>query len=263
MREQDLDADSDALADEEWWLDLTDKVRPRLFVLFQLVLVLATQALDEFEDVTISEKTLMKMFSRYVQRHPVYADYLFPATCVDFVLEAAPLIVAARLRTALLGHLLTMLTWGVIDRHCIAVCMAIVDHEARCADSDSATAAADSEADDVTMTAAGDEKKHAAGHGQQHRLQHQKQRPAFEVPAAARPVPGAPLSPTASFGSIGNTRPKQRSPQKRRKDSRDREGASTLPNLPAVSPSSSSSSSSSSSAPASAPAAPAPMDTSA
>ena len=59
--------DSDNGVDEAWRVDRADRL------------------LDEFEDVTLTEKAFMKLWNRWVVLHPLQGDRTVPAACWNFV----------------------------------------------------------------------------------------------------------------------------------------------------------------------------------
>jgi hypothetical protein len=106
-----MQPDSDDEVDEDWILEQNERL------------------LDEFEDVSIEEKQIMKMWNQYIFYNKVYADRLLPQTCLDFTKRHAQMINEAGLRGNFLLHLLTLWDYALITSDTIAECMINLDKQ--------------------------------------------------------------------------------------------------------------------------------------
>lgn len=91
-------------------------------------LVKSNKALDEFEDVSLEEKELMKLWNTHIHGFLPYADAYVPMVCERFVLKFGKEIVSKKLRHNLLLHLISLWDFGLVRADDIKKCVEIVDN---------------------------------------------------------------------------------------------------------------------------------------
>eukprot|EP00546_Thalassionema_frauenfeldii_P011571 CAMPEP_0178926710 /NCGR_PEP_ID=MMETSP0786-20121207/18706_1 /TAXON_ID=186022 /ORGANISM="Thalassionema frauenfeldii, Strain CCMP 1798" /LENGTH=482 /DNA_ID=CAMNT_0020601907 /DNA_START=166 /DNA_END=1614 /DNA_ORIENTATION=+ len=97
MLEGEWDIDSDEEDDENWLVRMSEEL------------------LDEFEDVTASEKCFTKLWNRFIRKHIVTPDLEIPAKCMEFLNVFGPDLVRMELRQELLLHLCGLWDSGLIS----------------------------------------------------------------------------------------------------------------------------------------------------
>ena len=109
-----FDVDSDDEAGEGWIIAESERL------------------LEEFEDVSVEEKEIMKLWNRHVHCVRIYADHNIPYACEKFTQQYGDVIVAKGLRDNLLLHLLNMWATSLVGADTIYTCMAHIDHNIDC-----------------------------------------------------------------------------------------------------------------------------------
>jgi len=97
MLEGAWDVDSDDEEDEEWLTKMSEEL------------------VDEFDDVTSSEKRFLKLWNRFMKCHTVVADQVIPSKCAEFVNEYSQMLVDMDLREELLLHFTGLWDAGLIS----------------------------------------------------------------------------------------------------------------------------------------------------
>ena len=85
------------------------------------------QMIDEFEDVSIEEKELMKLWNAHVAEYVHYSDANVPFLCEEFARKWGAHLIARGLRHNFLMHLLTLWDFAVIDYASVDHCIGVVD----------------------------------------------------------------------------------------------------------------------------------------
>ncbi|CAE7876157.1 Su(z)12, partial [Symbiodinium sp. KB8] len=83
--------------------------------------------IDEFEDVSIEEKELMKLWNAHVAEYVHYSDANVPFLCEEFARKWGAHLIARGLRHNFLMHLLTLWDFAVIDYASVDHCIGVVD----------------------------------------------------------------------------------------------------------------------------------------
>lgn len=94
-------------------------------------LMMANNAIDEFEDVGYEEKVFMKLWNTHIASFPPYSDGYIPIVIERFVRKFAAEICRQHLRYHCLFHLLTMYDFGLLRANEIQYYMMIVDRQAK------------------------------------------------------------------------------------------------------------------------------------
>jgi VEFS-Box of polycomb protein len=94
-------------------------------------LMMANQALDEFEDIGYEEKVFMKLWNTHIASFPPYGDGYLPIVCERFVRKFASRIVDEHLRYHCLFHFLVMHDFGLLRSDEVQYYMTIVDRQVR------------------------------------------------------------------------------------------------------------------------------------
>ena len=94
-------------------------------------LMMANNAIDEFEDVGYEEKVFMKLWNTHIASFPPYSDGYIPIVIERFVRKFAGEICRQHLRYHCLFHLLTMYDFGLLRANEIQYYMMIVDRQAK------------------------------------------------------------------------------------------------------------------------------------
>ena len=85
------------------------------------------QLLDEFADVTQSEKQFIKLWNGYLKKDPPYSDYFFSEICRRFSADVGNQICEKKLRWPFLLHLLTMWEFNLVSMKVVEECMSMID----------------------------------------------------------------------------------------------------------------------------------------
>eukprot|EP00899_Mesostigma_viride_P028591 jgi/Mesvir1/8917/Mv14202-RA.2 len=112
MTEEDIfsNIDSDDEEDEEQWR------REQTLVL------------DEFPDLSASEKSFMLLWNTYFHKHPLYADMHCPVACYNFAVHSLDVIGRSKeLRRCFMLHLTNLWDLALIDSKVIDACLRVVD----------------------------------------------------------------------------------------------------------------------------------------
>ena len=83
--------------------------------------------LDEFEDVSKTEKAFMKIWNTFIKSSLIIPDYAVPSQCLEFIHKYAVVLIRANLRQKLLLHLFNLWDSLLISSHQISICMAEFD----------------------------------------------------------------------------------------------------------------------------------------
>jgi hypothetical protein len=94
-------------------------------------LMMANQALDEFEDIGYEEKVFMKLWNTHIASFPPYGDGYLPIVCERFVRKFASQIVDEHLRYHCLFHFLVMHDFGLLRSDEVQYYMTIVDRQVK------------------------------------------------------------------------------------------------------------------------------------
>jgi hypothetical protein len=107
-----LDYDSDDDVDEGWIVQNDEKL------------------LDEFDDVSAKEKTLMKLWNRHVRSYKIYADHNIPKACEELVRTCGGYLKKMSLRPNLLLHMFNLWDNGLVNSGEIMRVMQLYDEQA-------------------------------------------------------------------------------------------------------------------------------------
>eukprot|EP00802_Teleaulax_amphioxeia_P016171 Tamp_16283.p1 GENE.Tamp_16283~~Tamp_16283.p1 ORF type:complete len:362 (+),score=109.71 Tamp_16283:150-1088(+) len=107
--EMDMDYDSDDDVDDEWQLAQAERL------------------MDEFEDVTLKEKTFMKLWNRFLHRHAILADFQVATACETFATHYGHDLWKQGLRDELLFHMFALWDFNLLDQSHILKTIALVD----------------------------------------------------------------------------------------------------------------------------------------
>lgn len=88
---------------------------------------MSAELLDEIEDVSVKEKTFMKMWNCFIKSDHIIADRDVPRKCHEFVLKYQEELRDGGLRLNLLLHLFNLWDSGVVSENRILSCMTIFD----------------------------------------------------------------------------------------------------------------------------------------
>lgn len=94
-------------------------------------LMMANQALDEFEDIGYEEKVFMKLWNTHIASFPPYGDGYLPIVCERFVRKFASRIVDEHLRYHCLFHFLVMHDFGLLRSDEVQYYMTIIDRQVK------------------------------------------------------------------------------------------------------------------------------------
>lgn len=94
-------------------------------------LMMANQALDEFEDIGYEEKVFMKLWNTHISSFPPYGDGYLPIVCERFVRKFSSRIVDEHLRYHCLFHFLVMFDFGLLRSDEVQYYMTIVDRQVK------------------------------------------------------------------------------------------------------------------------------------
>ena len=94
-------------------------------------LMMANQALDEFEDIGYEEKVFMKLWNTHIASFPPYSDGYIPIVCERFVRKFSSRIADEHLRYHCLFHFLVMHDFGLLRSDEVQYYMTIVDRQVK------------------------------------------------------------------------------------------------------------------------------------
>ena len=114
------------------------------------------ELIDEFVDVSTTEKSFMKLWNEFVMENAPYSDYYVANKCIQFSTSFAGRLVDERLRQCLLMHLFSLWDVGLVDAEAVDECMTIYDaHAEKSAGGGETKAAATAAASAPSKVAAG------------------------------------------------------------------------------------------------------------
>jgi len=87
----------------------------------------ASDALDEFDDVSWEEKELMKMWNAFTRSYSIWSDAYVARGCTIFAVRHARELAAKKLRQNFLLHLVCLWERGLVTGEHIVECLAAVD----------------------------------------------------------------------------------------------------------------------------------------
>lgn len=109
VRPCELRGDNDEELDEGWILHMQER------------------DLDDYNDLSYSEKAFMKLWNRFAHGRQILDDRFFAERCMDFAKLYGATLLAQNLRSAFVFHLLTMWEFGKISAEGLRKCMLEVD----------------------------------------------------------------------------------------------------------------------------------------
>lgn len=109
VRGCEIDRDSDEEVEEDWKLRMQER------------------DLDEYDDLSWSEKMFMKLWNRFAHERHIPDDRFFADRCFEFAKLHAVTLLTKNLRSAFVFHLLTMWEFGKIQTDCVIKCMSEIN----------------------------------------------------------------------------------------------------------------------------------------